>query len=121
MPNEPKSTKKFQDPIAKSVQMNRLLQKAESTSPSGPFVRARSQMKDSGSQSRKTEDLKAEPIPKYSSQLDFVKSKKNVFPQVNNFHFLKKGEGMGKNFLFTQTNFCKGGLKELNGSLSRTF
>ena len=78
-------------------------------------------MKGPGTKTRMKEDLEAETIPKYSSQLDFIKSKKNVFPKVNNFHFMKKGEGMGKNFLFTQTNFCKAGLKELNGSLGRTF
>jgi len=111
----------FQDPIAKSVQMNRLIEKAGSTSPTGPILRARSQLKGAGPRARMKEDLKAETIPKYSSQLDFIKSNKNVFPKVNNFHFMKKGDGMGKNFLFTQTNFCKGGLKQLNGALSRTF
>lgn len=45
LPNEPKSSKKFQDPIAKQVQMNRLIARAvHSGEVTGKVLRAKTQM-----------------------------------------------------------------------------
>lgn len=122
----------FQDPIAKQVQMNRLLERAETAGiVKVPVLRATTQVKNQRikkSLLQKFKDATATDgkVPRKLSLSNISKDIRQEiqgkqFPTINSFTYMKKGDGMGKSFLTTKTSFGRCSKLEYMDSLTRTF